>query len=46
MKVLRIDLSRLPMAAVVSDGYHFEGRRVESRNRFFVERKGEIDPSR
>ena len=46
MKVVRIGLSRLPLAAAISDGHHFEGRRGGSRNRFFAERKGENDASR
>jgi len=46
MKVVRIGLSRLPLAAAISDGHHFERRRGGSRNRFFAERKGEIDASR
>jgi hypothetical protein len=43
MRVARIGLNHLPLAAVVSDGRHFKGLREESRNRFFAERKGEID---
>jgi hypothetical protein len=46
MRVVRISLIRLPLAAAVSDGHHFKGRRGGSRNRFFVERKGESDASR
>ncbi len=44
--MVRIGLSRLTLAAAVSDGHHFKGRRGGSRNRFFAERKGEIDASR
>ena len=43
MRMVRISLSRLPLAELVSDGHHFEGRREGSRNRFFAERKGESD---
>ena len=46
MRVARIGLSRLPLAAALSDGHHFKGRRGGSQNRFFAERKGEIDASR
>jgi hypothetical protein len=46
MKVVRIGLSRLPLAAAISDGHHFEGRRGGSRNRFFAEQKGESGASR
>ena len=46
MKVVRIGLSRLPLAAAISDGHHFERRRGGSRNRFFAERKGESEASR
>jgi len=42
----RIGLIQLPLAAAVSDGHPFKGRRGGSRNRFFGERKGEIDASR
>jgi len=44
--VARIGLNRLPLAELVSDGHHFKGLREESRNRFFVERKGESKASR
>ena len=46
MRVARIGLNRLPLAAAVSDGHPFKGRRGGSRNRSFAERKGEIDASR
>ena len=46
MRVARIGLNRLPLAATLSDGHPFKGRRGGSRNRFFAERKGEIDASR
>ena len=46
MRVARIGLSRLPLAAALSDGHHFKGRRGGSQNRFFAERKGEIEAPR
>ena len=46
MKVVRIGLSRLPLAAAISDGHHFERRRGGSRNRFFAEKKGEDETPR
>ena len=46
MRVARIRLNRLPQAGALSDGHPFRGRRGGSRNRFFAERKGEIDASR
>jgi uracil-DNA glycosylase len=46
MRVTRIGLSCLPLAGVDIDGHPFKGRRGGSRNRFFAERKGEINASR
>ena len=46
MRVARIGLSYLPLAAADSDGHPFRGRRGGSRDRFFGERKGENDASR
>ena len=46
MKVVRIGLSRLPLAAAVSVGRHFKGRRGGSLNRFFAEPNGESEASR